>query len=57
MDTGMRGQEGVGTMGVAEVTAGVILVTGLSLKIEVALGEDFQTVEVMDIRGMTMVVV
>ena len=57
MDTGMRGQEGVGTMGVAEVTAGVILVTGLSLKIEAALGEDFQTVEVMDIRGMTMVVV
>lgn len=57
MDTGLREQEGVGTMGVAEAMAGVILVTGMSLKIEVAVGEDLQTAEVMDIRGMRMVAV
>lgn len=45
-------------MGVAEViTEGVILVTGLILKIGVAVGQGFQTVEVMDIRGMTLVAV
>ena len=40
----------------ADLTVEVILVTGLSLKIEVALKEDFQTIEVMDIREMALVV-
>lgn len=47
---------GLGNYGVADLTTEVILVTGLSLKIEVALGEDFQTMEVMDIREMALVV-
>lgn len=47
---------GLGNYGVADLTVEVILVTGLSLKIEVALKEDFQTIEVMDIREMALVV-
>lgn len=48
----MMEPEGVETMELAEAMAGVILVTGMSMKTGVAVGEDFLTVEVMDTGGL-----
>lgn len=57
MDTGMMDQEDVEAMEVAEVMAAVILIPSLNLEVGIPVGEDHQAVEVMDIRGLRMVVV
>lgn len=55
MDTGMREQEGVEVTEVAEVMVVEILIAGLNLEIGITIGEEWQTVEVRDIRGLKMV--
>lgn len=57
VDTGMMDQEDVEAMEVAEVMAAVILIPSLNLEVGIPVGEDHQAVEVMDIRGLRMVVV
>lgn len=57
MDTGMMDQEDVEAMEVAGVMAAVILIPSLNLEVGIPVGEDHQAVEVMDIRGLRMVVV
>lgn len=57
MVTGLKEQEDVEAMEVVELMDVVIPVSSLNLEVGVAIGEEHRVVEVMDIRGLIMVVV
>lgn len=57
MVTGPKEQEDVEAMEVVELMDVVIPVSSLNLEVGVAIGEEHRVVELMDIRGLIMVVV
>lgn len=57
MVTGPKEQEDVEAMEVVELMDVVIPVSSLNLGVGVAIGEEHRVVELMDIRGLIMVVV